>query len=85
MLASVLLDFAENYINIRGGDVLAIYNVTVFANLGKVLSMHLLPGRFGVSMDCKLLEGGLHLCHRHWALGHAKIGIYSFIAENIFK
>lgn len=64
-LSEILLDFAENYVNICSGDVLAVDDVAVLADLSKVLAIHLLPCGLRVSMDCKLLEGGLHLRYRH--------------------
>lgn len=63
------LDFCEDDVDVRAGDVLAIDDLAVFAELGPVLAIHILSGGFGVSMDGKLLEGVqklLHVC----AFGH---------------
>ncbi len=57
----ILLDFAEHYVHVRGGNVLAVDDVAVLADLSKVLAIHLLARGLSVSMDCKLLEGSLHL------------------------
>lgn len=69
-LNDLLLDFAENYVDICSGDILAVDDVAVLADLCKVLAVHLLSCGLSVSMDCKLLEGGLHLRYRHRCLSH---------------
>lgn len=64
-MLEILLDFAENDVHVSGGDVLAIDDVAVLAELCKVLAIHLLSCGLGVAVDRKLLEGSLHLSHRH--------------------
>lgn len=63
------LDFCEDNVYIGAGHVLAIDDLAVFAELGPVLSIHLLASGFGVPVNSELLEGGqklLHVC----ALSH---------------
>lgn len=59
------LDFCKDDINIGAGDGLAINNFAVFAQFSPIFPVHLLPGGFGVTMDCKLLKGlqeFVHVC-----------------------
>lgn len=56
-----LLDFGEDDVNVCGGDILAVNDETVLADLGKILAVHLLPRRLAVTMNGKLVEGRLHL------------------------
>lgn len=66
----ILLDFAENYVNVCNVYILAINDVALLADLCKVLSIHLFPRGFRVSMDCKLLKGGLYLSYQCCGLSH---------------
>lgn len=65
LAVEILLDFGENYVDIRSSDVLAVDDVAFLAELNEVLAVHLLSCGLCVSMDRELLEGGLHLCDRH--------------------
>lgn len=59
------LDFGEDNVHICAGDVLAVNDLTVFAQFGPVLSIELIPSRFCVSMNGKLLkslEEMVHVC-----------------------
>ena len=58
-----ILDFGKNDVHIRTGDVLAVDDLAVLAQLGPVFAVHFLACRLGVTVDSKLLKGGHQLLH----------------------
>lgn len=57
------LDFSEDNIYIGAGDILAIRDFAVFAQLSPVFPIQLLPSGFGVTMNSKLLKRAQKLVH----------------------
>lgn len=70
MNLKVLLDFAENNVNVCNVYILAINDVALLAHLCKVLSIHFFSRGVRVSMDRKLLKSGLQVYYQCCGLSH---------------
>lgn len=57
------LDFGEDDVHICAGDVLAVYDLAVFAQFGPVLPIELLPRCLRVSVNGELLKSLQELVH----------------------